>query len=104
MLKDIQDKIVVLYAKGMRTRDIQDLLQDMCGVELSRDLKAVYGASTLEEARAGCESLDQKWGKKYHHAIKFWRVNWGRLMLYFRYPVEIRKLMYTLNHGEGRVG
>jgi putative transposase len=65
--------------------------------ELSRDLKGVYGASTLEEASSGMRRFEEKWGGKYPHVIKSWRANWERLMTYFRYPVEIRKLMYTTN-------
>lgn len=65
--------------------------------ELSRDLKTIYGASTLEEARAALEGFDEKWSGKYPHILKSWRANWDRLMTYFRYPVEIRKLRYTTN-------
>jgi putative transposase len=65
--------------------------------ELSRDLKAVYGASTLEEANSAMHRFEQKWAGKHAHVLKSWRTNWERLMTYFRYPVEIRKLMYTTN-------
>ena len=65
--------------------------------ELSQDLKTIYGAATLEEAQAALNRFDEKWSRKYPHILKSWRVNWDRLMTYFRYPVEIRKLMYTTN-------
>lgn len=65
--------------------------------ELSRDLKGVYGASTLEEAICSMQRFEEKWISRYPHVIKSWRSNWERLMTYFRYPVEIRKLMYTTN-------
>jgi transposase-like protein len=65
--------------------------------ELSRDLKGVYGASTLEGASSAMEGFEQKWEGKYPHVVKSWRANWEKLMTYFRYPVEIRKLMYTTN-------
>jgi len=47
--------------------------------ELSRDLKGVYGASTLNEAEAGMERFEEKWRGKYPHVIKSWRANWERL-------------------------
>ena len=65
--------------------------------ELSRDLKTVYGASTLEGASSSMDEFEKKWGSKYPHIIKSWRERWESLMTYFRYPVEIRKLVYTTN-------
>ncbi len=65
--------------------------------ELSGDLKGVYGASTLEQATSAMEGFEEKWALKYPHVIKSWRANWEKLMTYFRYPVEIRRLMYTTN-------
>ncbi len=65
--------------------------------EVSSDLKAVYGASTLEEAELRMEEFEQKWGKKYPHIVRSWRNNWEELMTYFKYPFEMRKLMYTTN-------
>jgi putative transposase len=65
--------------------------------ELSKDLKTVYGASTLEGAGSSMDEFEKKWGSKYPHIIKSWRERWESLMTYFRYPVEIRKLVYTTN-------
>lgn len=38
VLDDLEDKIVALYSKGMTTRDIQEIMEDMYGVELSPSL------------------------------------------------------------------
>lgn len=38
VLEDLQDKIIALYAKGMTTRDIQEIVEDIYGVELSPSL------------------------------------------------------------------
>ena len=65
--------------------------------ELSSDLKKVYGAATLEEAELRMDEFEEKWGNKYPHVIKSWRTNWEELMAYFKYPLELRKLMYTTN-------
>jgi len=43
------------------------------------------------------EDLEEKWGKKYPASIGFWRNNWTQLSTYFKYPSEIRKLIYTTN-------
>lgn len=38
VLDDLEDKIVALYSKGMTTRDIHEIMEDMYGVELSPSL------------------------------------------------------------------
>jgi putative transposase len=39
--------------------------------------------------------FDAKWGKKYPLAVKSWGNNWAELATFFKYPPEIRKLIYT---------
>lgn len=41
--------------------------------------------------------FESKWGGKYPLAVKSWRVNWNELSTMFKYPPEIRKLIYTTN-------
>jgi len=64
---------------------------------LATDMKTVYAASTEEEAKDQMDSFEQKWQSTYPHVIKSWRTNWDSLTAFFRYPVEIRKIMYTTN-------
>jgi putative transposase len=69
--------------------------------EFMNDLKEVYQAGTLELAEYYLDELEQKWGKKYPVVIKSWRNNWTRLSQYFKYPEQIRRLIYTTNTVEG---
>jgi putative transposase len=69
--------------------------------EFIRDLKQVYKASTLELAEHNLDLLEEKWGKQYPVAIQSWRTNWTRLSQYFKYPEQIRRLVYTTNTVEG---
>jgi transposase-like protein len=69
--------------------------------EFMKDLKKVYQAGTLELAEYHLDELDQKWGEKYPVVIKSWRSNWSRLSNYFKYPEQIRRLIYTTNTVEG---
>lgn len=62
-----------------------------------KDLKLVYKADTEELALEALDDLDEKWGKKYPSSISSWRNNWPQLSTYFKYPSEIRKLIYTTN-------
>lgn len=68
---------------------------------LMADLKLVYGAPTLEDAEYKLEELREKWGKKYPQILKSWDANWTELTTYFKYPEEVRRLIYTTNAVEG---
>lgn len=63
----------------------------------TRDMKAIYNAPTRELAEAELDRFEELWGKKYAYAIKSWRANWEDLTVFFDFPVEIRKIIYTTN-------
>jgi len=65
--------------------------------QVANDLKLIYQASTIEEAKIRLDEFEDKWADKYPHIGRSWRANWDELMTYFDYPVEIRKLLYTTN-------
>ena len=65
--------------------------------ELMKDLKTVYKAPTEKVGLKNLDIFDEKWGKKYPMCVKSWRDNWAELSTYFKYPSEIRKLIYTTN-------
>ena len=64
------------------------------------DLKAVYQAPTLEQAEAGLDRLEENWGSKYPSSAASWRNNWPQLSAYFKYPHELRRMIYTTNQIE----
>lgn len=43
------------------------------------------------------DNLEKKWGGKYPYAILSWRNNWDDLTVFFQFPLEIRKIIYTTN-------
>ncbi|TAH63365.1 MAG: IS256 family transposase [Anaerolineaceae bacterium] len=65
-----------------------------------RDLKEVYQALTEEIALQELDALEEKWGSKYPSSIASWRNNWPTLATYFKYPAEIRRIIYTTNSME----
>ena len=65
--------------------------------EFIKDLKPVYQAPTEKAGLLALDKLEEKWGKKYPYPIKSWRKNWDNLAVFFKYPEEIRKLIYTTN-------
>ena len=63
----------------------------------SRDMKHIYTAPTKEAALAALEDFAHQWEGKYSYAIKSWRENWEDLTVFFEFPLEIRKIIYTTN-------
>lgn len=61
------------------------------------DLKRVYRARSLGEAEAALDDLESVWGEKYPIVIKSWRTKWQHLSAYFKYPHDIRRIIYTTN-------
>ena len=43
----------------------------------------------------------EKWNKKYPQIYKSWVDNWTELSTFFKYPEEVRRLIYTTNAVEG---
>lgn len=62
-----------------------------------KDLKEIYQASTEELALENLDQLEEKWGKKYPSSVASWKNNWPQLSTFFKYPAEIRKIIYTTN-------
>ena len=65
--------------------------------EFAKDLKLVYGAVSKEAAETELDRLEEKWGGKYPIVINSWRNKWENLSNYFKYPEDIRRIVYTTN-------
>lgn len=66
-----------------------------------RDLKKVYRAGSKSAAEGMLDELDKNWGEKYPLVLLSWRNNWEELSQYFKYPADIRRIIYTTNTVEG---
>lgn len=62
-----------------------------------RDLKTVYGSTTVEQAEAALDDFEASWGEKYPTVAPMWRRHWDNLITLFDYPPEIRRVIYTTN-------
>ena len=62
-----------------------------------RSQENIYNAPNKEVAAAELDNLEKKWGGKYPYAILSWRNNWDDLTVFFQFPLEIRKIIYTTN-------
>jgi transposase-like protein len=65
--------------------------------KVTADLKPIYKAATEEAALVELDRFEEVWGTKYPLIVRSWRNNWDELATFFKYPPEIRKLIYTTN-------
>ena len=65
--------------------------------EVAADLKRIYQSATADEAEQRLGEFEAKWDDEYLPIGQSWRRNWPRLITFFDYPPEIRKVIYTTN-------
>ena len=65
--------------------------------EVAADLKQIYTATTADEAEQRLGEFEGKWDDAYLPIGQSWRRNWLRIIPFFNYPAEIRKVIYTTN-------
>ena len=92
---DIQNCIIHQLRNSSKYVSYKDLKQLMV------DLKAVYAAVDEPAAQSALDTFEEAWGKKYPRIAASWRENWANLSTYFKFPQEVRRLIYTTNAIEG---
>jgi len=65
--------------------------------QFAKELKGVYQAFTKEEAETALDAMEAKWGGKYPIVFESWYNKWENLSNYFKYPKDIRRIIYTTN-------
>ena len=65
--------------------------------KLLSDLKPVYTAVSEQAGLDALDEFEKRWGSKYPLVVQSWRKNWAELATFFKYPPEIRKIIYTTN-------
>lgn len=64
---------------------------------VAADLRTIYTAATVEEAEMRLAEFDAKWGAEFPSIVQSWQRNWARIVPFFDYPADIRKVIYTTN-------
>jgi putative transposase len=65
--------------------------------QVAADLKPIYRAATAVEAEMNLDQFIATWGHKYRAIGKLWKENWERVIPFFEFPEEVRKVIYTTN-------
>jgi len=64
---------------------------------VAADLRRIYQAATVEEAERRLAEFETKWNDRYPPIAQGWRRHWSRIIPFFDYPHEIRRVIYTTN-------
>lgn len=65
--------------------------------QVAAALKPIYKAATAEQGEQELQKFIEEWGAKYPAIGKLWREQWQRVIPFFAFPDEIRKVIYTTN-------
>jgi len=88
---EIQKCIVHQVRNSVRYVSYKDLKK------VTSDLKPIYQASSEEIGRQQLQAFNEKWGARYPLIVRSWENNWAELSTFFKYPPELRKIIYTTN-------
>lgn len=88
---EIQKCVVHQIRNSIRYVSYKDLKK------VTADLKPIYTAATEDAALEGLDQFEATWGGKYPLIVRSWRLNWAEIATFFKYPPEIRKIIYTTN-------
>lgn len=88
---EIQKCIVHQVRNSVRYVSYKDLKK------VTMDLKPIYQASSEEVGRQQLQAFNEKWGARYPLIVRSWESNWAELSTFYKYPPELRKIIYTTN-------
>lgn len=90
-MTEIQKCIVHQVRNSVRFVNYKDLKK------VTSALKPIYAAASEQGGLQALEEFNQNWGQKYPLIVNSWQNNWAELSTFFKYPPEIRKIIYTTN-------
>jgi putative transposase len=103
-LKGFPEAIEAVYPKAAVQLCIVHLVRNSLNfvgwkrrAEVATDLKAIYQSATVDEAEQKLTEFEVKWNEAYPPIAQSWRRNWDRIIPFFDYPPEIRRIIYTTN-------
>lgn len=65
---------------------------------VAAELKSIYRAVTAEAAAQALSAFEAgRWGQRYPPIVASWRRNWERVIPFFAYPQDVRRVLYTTN-------
>jgi transposase-like protein len=111
--------VLSLYAKGLTTGELQAHLAEsprrQCKLvsctwcvtvsdtsrkywaQISRELRDIYTAPTVEAAQARFGEFAENWRALYPAMVLSWESSWEEFVPFLELPIELRRIVYTTN-------
>lgn len=64
---------------------------------VAADLRRIYSAATVEAAEQALLAFGEKWDAHYPMISRSWTDHWDRIIPFFAFPADIRRVIYTTN-------
>ena len=65
---------------------------------LATAIKPIYTATSAEAAQAELDAFEHgPWGKKFPTVVASWRRAWDKVIPFFAFPPDVRRVIYTTN-------
>ncbi len=103
-LKGFPEAIESIFSRAQVQLCIVHLLRNSLGYvswkegkAVAAALKSVYTTATAEQAEQRLTEFEEQWGVRYPMIGRSWRNNWARVIPFFQFPEEIRRVIYTTN-------
>ena len=65
--------------------------------QITRELKEIYTASTVQAAEQRFQEFSDQWKPLYPAMIQSWEQSWQEFVPFLEFPVELRRIVYTTN-------
>jgi putative transposase len=103
-LKGFPDAIEKVFSKSLVQLCIVHLVRNSLEFvswkqrkQVAADLRRIYTAPTEQAAELALDEFAAQWDKSHPSISQIWRRNWSRIIPFFQFPPEIRKVIYTTN-------
>lgn len=103
-LKGFTDAITTVFPQSKTQICVVHQIRNCCRFvswkdrkSFTADMKHIYNAPNEQAAKQALDDFAQKWNDKYGYAVKSWYDNWAELTVFFEFPAEIRRIIYTTN-------
>ncbi|EDP95098.1 IS256 family transposase [Kordia algicida OT-1] len=103
-LKGFTETVTTVFPNSRTQICVVHQIRNACKFVIWRDRKSftesmrnIYMSPNIQAAEAALDDFANKWSGKYHYAVRSWQSNWEALTVFFDFPVEIRRIIYTTN-------
>mgnify|MGYP003377853682 FL=1 len=104
-LKGMGEALEVVYPKTTLQTCIVHLIRNSLDFANWKDrkplaaaIKPIYTAASAEAALAELDAFESgPWGKKFPTVVASWRRVWDKVIPFFAFPPEVRRVIYTTN-------